>query len=107
MLKVYDFTGSGNGYKTWLLLSQLGLPFQRIERDIGRVHVEIDRGRRKQNTGGKVKKPVANGKQFAGVRLVEFFGDPSGGREGVVKRRSSFECAHNVSHAAFVRLEGD
>ena len=34
MLKVYDFTGSGNGYKTWLLLSQLGLPFQRIERDI-------------------------------------------------------------------------
>ena len=30
MLKVYDFTGSGNGYKTWLLLSQLGLPFQRI-----------------------------------------------------------------------------
>ena len=34
MLKIYDFTGSGNGYKTWLLLSQLCLPFQRIERDI-------------------------------------------------------------------------
>ena len=34
MMKVYDFTGSGNGYKTWLLLSQLGVPFQRIERDI-------------------------------------------------------------------------
>jgi glutathione S-transferase len=34
MLKVYDFTGSGNGYKTWLLMSQLGLPYQRIERDI-------------------------------------------------------------------------
>ena len=34
MMKVYDFTGSGNGYKVWLLLSQLGLPFQRIERDI-------------------------------------------------------------------------
>lgn len=34
MLKVYDFTGSGNGYKVWLLLSQLGLPFERIERDI-------------------------------------------------------------------------
>ncbi len=34
MMKVYDFTGSGNGYKTWLLLSQLGLPFKRIECDI-------------------------------------------------------------------------
>ena len=33
-MKLYDFTGSGNGYKTWLLMSQLGLPFQRIERDI-------------------------------------------------------------------------
>ena len=34
MLKIYDFTGSGNGYKTWLLASQLGLPFRRIECDI-------------------------------------------------------------------------
>ena len=34
MLKVYDFTGSGNGYKVWLLMSQLGIPFERIERDI-------------------------------------------------------------------------
>ncbi len=34
MLKIYDFTGSGNGYKTWLLLQQIGVPYQRIERDI-------------------------------------------------------------------------
>jgi glutathione S-transferase len=34
MPTVYDFTGSGNGYKTWLLLSQLGVPFKRIECDI-------------------------------------------------------------------------
>lgn len=34
MLKVYDFTGSGNGYKVWLLMSQLGIPFERIECDI-------------------------------------------------------------------------
>jgi glutathione S-transferase len=34
MLTVYDFTGSGNGYKVWLLMSQLGLPYRRIERDI-------------------------------------------------------------------------
>ena len=34
MLRIYDFTGSGNGYKAWLLISQLGVPFERIERDI-------------------------------------------------------------------------
>jgi glutathione S-transferase len=34
MLKVYDFTGSGNGYKVWLLLRQLGVPYTRIECDI-------------------------------------------------------------------------
>ena len=34
MLTVYDFTGSGNGYKVWLLMRQLGLPYKRIERDI-------------------------------------------------------------------------
>lgn len=34
MMKVYDFTGSGNGYKTWLLLQQLGLPYERVECDI-------------------------------------------------------------------------
>ena len=34
MMKVYDFTGSGNGYKTWLLLQQLGQPYERVECDI-------------------------------------------------------------------------
>jgi glutathione S-transferase len=33
-MTVYDFAGSGNGYKVWLLMSQLGLPFRRVERDI-------------------------------------------------------------------------
>ena len=34
MMTVYDFTGSGNGYKVWLLMQQLGTPYKRIERDI-------------------------------------------------------------------------
>jgi glutathione S-transferase len=34
MPTVYDFTGSGNGYKVWLLLAQLGLPYKRVECDI-------------------------------------------------------------------------
>jgi glutathione S-transferase len=34
MLTLYDFMGSGNGYKVRLLLAQLGLPYKLIERDI-------------------------------------------------------------------------
>ena len=34
MLTLYDFMGSGNGYKVRLLLAQLGLPYKRIECDI-------------------------------------------------------------------------
>jgi glutathione S-transferase len=34
MLRLYDNMISGNGYKARLLLSQLGLPFERVEMDI-------------------------------------------------------------------------
>lgn len=34
MLKLYDYLPSGNGYKVRLLLSQLGRPFELVERDI-------------------------------------------------------------------------
>jgi glutathione S-transferase len=34
MLTLYDFMGSGNGYKVRLLLAQLGIPYRLVERDI-------------------------------------------------------------------------
>jgi glutathione S-transferase len=34
MMTLYDFMGSGNGYKVRLLLAQLGIPFTLVERDI-------------------------------------------------------------------------
>jgi glutathione S-transferase len=34
MMTLYDFMGSGNGYKVRLLLAQLGLPFRLVECDI-------------------------------------------------------------------------
>jgi glutathione S-transferase len=34
MLKLHDYLESGNGYKVRLLLHQLAIPYQRIERDI-------------------------------------------------------------------------
>jgi len=36
MLRLYDYLESGNGYKVRLLLTQLGIPFERIELDITR-----------------------------------------------------------------------
>jgi glutathione S-transferase len=34
MFRLYDYLPSGNGYKVRLLLTQLGLPFERIELDV-------------------------------------------------------------------------
>ena len=34
MLKLYDYLPSGNGYKVRMLLTQLGIPFERVELDI-------------------------------------------------------------------------
>src|SRR5215510_14260417 len=34
MMTLYDFMGSGNGYKVRLLLAQLGQPYKLVERDI-------------------------------------------------------------------------
>ena len=34
MIRLYDYLPSGNGYKVRLLLTQLGIPFERIELDI-------------------------------------------------------------------------
>jgi glutathione S-transferase len=34
MMTLYDFMGSGNGYKVRLVLAHLGLPYTLIERDI-------------------------------------------------------------------------
>src|SRR5438034_6037656 len=34
MMTLYDFMGSGNGYKVRLVLAQLGIPYTLVERDI-------------------------------------------------------------------------
>jgi len=34
MIRLYDYLPSGNGYKVRLLLTQLAVPFERVERDI-------------------------------------------------------------------------
>ncbi len=58
MIRLYDYLPSGNGYKVRLLLTQLEVPFERIELDINRgetrtprVHREISQ---RQNSRGAV-----------------------------------------------------
>ena len=46
MLTLYDFMGSGNGYKVRLLLAQLGVPYRLVECDIlkGETHLRVGHG---------------------------------------------------------------
>jgi glutathione S-transferase len=37
MIRLHDSLISGNGYKVWLLLAQLGIPFERVEYDLAKV----------------------------------------------------------------------
>lgn len=43
MIRLYDFWESGNGYKVRLLLSQLSMPFERVELDILQGETHSDR----------------------------------------------------------------
>ena len=47
MIRLYDFWESGNGYKVRLLLTQLSIPFERVELDILKGETRTDRFRQK------------------------------------------------------------
>lgn len=47
MIRLYDFWESGNAYKVRLLLSQLGIPFERVNLDILKGDTRSTRFRRK------------------------------------------------------------
>ena len=47
MIRLYDFWESGNGYKVRLLLSQLSIPFERVEMDVLKGETRSERFRKK------------------------------------------------------------
>lgn len=53
MLRLYDYLSSGNGYKVRLLLTQLGLPFERIDLDVLTGETRTSEFRAK-NPNGKI-----------------------------------------------------
>jgi glutathione S-transferase len=54
VLRLHDYLPSGNGYKVRLLLTQLGVPFQRIEYDITRGETHTPEFLENVNANGRV-----------------------------------------------------
>ena len=53
-LRLHDYLPSGNGYKVRLLLTQLGMPFERIEYDIERGETRTPEFIENVNSNGRV-----------------------------------------------------
>jgi glutathione S-transferase len=53
-LRLHDYLPSGNGYKVRLLLTQLGVPFERIEYDIARGETRTPEFIENVNANGRV-----------------------------------------------------
>jgi glutathione S-transferase len=53
-LRLHDYLPSGNGYKVRLLLTQLGIPFERIEYDITRGETRTSEFLENVNANGRV-----------------------------------------------------
>src|SRR5919199_1860691 len=53
-VRLHDYLPSGNGYKVRLLLTQLGIPFQRIEYDIARGETRTTEFLENVNANGRV-----------------------------------------------------
>ena len=53
-MRLHDYLPSGNGYKVRLLLTQLGIPFQRIEYDITRGETRAPQFLENVNANGRI-----------------------------------------------------
>ena len=62
MMTLYDFMGSGNGYKVRLVLAHLGLPYKLVERDILKGETRTPEFLAK-NPNGRIPDAAARGRQ--------------------------------------------
>jgi glutathione S-transferase len=54
MMRLHDSLISGNGYKVRLLLTQLGIPFERVEYDLARGETRTQEFLQKINPNGRI-----------------------------------------------------
>jgi glutathione S-transferase len=73
MFRLYDFLPSGNGYKVRLLLTQLDIPFERIELDILKGETRTPEFLQKNPNGRIPTLEVAPGKWLAESNAILFF----------------------------------
>jgi glutathione S-transferase len=73
MLRLYDYLPSGNGYKVRLLLTQLDLPFERIELDILKGETRTPEFLRKNPNGRIPVLEVETGKFLAESNAIMFY----------------------------------
>ncbi|HEY9674663.1 MAG TPA: glutathione S-transferase family protein [Waterburya sp.] len=73
MLRLYDFLPSGNGYKVRLLLTQLGIPFERVEVNILTGESRTPEFLRKNSNGRIPVLEIEKGKFLAESNAILFY----------------------------------
>lgn len=73
MLRLYDYLASGNGYKVRLLLTQLGIPFERIELDILKGEARTPTFLKKNANGRIPILELENGQFLAESNAIIFY----------------------------------
>jgi glutathione S-transferase len=76
MVRLYDYLESGNGYKIRLLLTQLGIPFERIELDITKGETRTPEFLRKFPNGRIPAVDLDDGKLlFESNAIISYFAE--------------------------------
>ncbi len=73
MYRLYDYLPSGNGYKVRLLLTLLGLPFERVELDIDRAETRTAAYLAKNPNGRIPALELENGEVLAESNAILFY----------------------------------
>ncbi len=73
MYRLYDYLPSGNGYKVRLLLTLLGLPFERVELDIDRAETRTAAYLAKNPNGRIPALELENGEVLAESHAILFY----------------------------------
>ena len=74
MIRLHDNLSSGNGYKVRLLLAQLGIPYERVEYDIGEGETRTPEFLEKINSNGRVPVlEIEDGKFLSESNAILFY----------------------------------
>ena len=73
MIRLYDFLPSGNGYKVRLLLTQIGIPFERIELNIVKGETRTPEFLSKNQNGRIPLLETASGQFLAESNAILFY----------------------------------